>query len=238
MKIIALVLTYNSEKFIGKVLDSIPRELFSDVICSDDGSRDQTTNIIQERKFKFIKADINKGYGSNLFSGLKACFNDGATHVVEIHGDGQYDINFLPDMLKKFSEKKDLVLGNRFYKSKRAIQNGMPYYIYFGNHVLTFIGSVGLGLKSQDLFPGFRGYSKKFYDKICKTKFSDGYQLSFEIIAKSHFENLKIDFVPCENHYEGITAPLSYAIIAYLHTAWICLLYRLAILGIKLGIFK
>ncbi len=238
MKIIALVLTYNSEKFIGKVLDSIPKKLFSEIICSDDGSKDQTTKIIKERNFKFIKAETNGGYGSNLFRGLKACFDEGATHVVEIHGDGQYDLNFLPDMFKKFSEEKDLVLGNRFYKEKRAIENGMPYYIYFGNHLLTFIGSVGLGLKSQDLFPGFRGYSSKFYNTVRNTKFSNGYQLSFEIIAKSQFERLKIDFVPCENNYDGITAPLSYAVIAYLHIVWICFLYRLAKTGIKIGIFK
>ena len=70
MKITALVLTYNSEKFIGKVLDSIPKKLFNDIICSDDGSKDQTIKIIQEKNFKFIKAEINGGYGSNLFRGL------------------------------------------------------------------------------------------------------------------------------------------------------------------------
>ena len=106
MKIIALVLTYNSEKFIGKVLDSIPKKLFSEIICSDDGSKDQTTKIIKERNFKFIKAETNGGYGSNLFRGLKACFDEGATHVVEIHGDGQYDLNFYRTCLKNFQRKR------------------------------------------------------------------------------------------------------------------------------------
>ncbi len=238
MKIIALILTYNSEKFIGNVLDKIPKDFFDEIICSDDGSKDQTVEIIEKRNFKLIKSLQNNGYGSNLFQGLKKCFDEEATHVVEIHGDGQYDLNFIPEMFEKFKENNDLVLGNRFYKKKRAIENGMPMYIYYGNHLLTFIGSVGLGLKSKDLFPGFRGYSRKFFDTIKKTKFSKGYQLSFEIIAKSHFEKLRIAFVPCENNYDGITAPLSYALICYLHTAWICFLYRLAIFGYKFNIFR
>jgi polyprenyl-phospho-N-acetylgalactosaminyl synthase len=238
MKIIALVLTYNSEKFIDKVLGGIPKDLFDDIVCSDDGSKDSTVQIIEKRNFKLVKSLKNKGYGANLLRGLKVSFDLNATHVVEIHGDGQYDLNFLPEMFEKFKENNDLVLGNRFYKKGRAIQNGMPKYIYYGNHLLTFIGSLGLGLKSQDLFPGFRGYSKKLYDTTHQINFSNGYQLSFEIIATSYFKKLKIAFVPCENNYDGVTAPLSYAILAYIHTAWISLLFRLAKIGIKIGIFK
>ena len=38
----------------------------------------------------------------------------GATHVVELHGDGQYDFKQVKFM-KKFDCGADLVLGNRFY---------------------------------------------------------------------------------------------------------------------------
>ena len=40
--------------------------------------------------------------------------------MVEIHGDGQYDLKFVHNMIEKFKEENDLVLGNRFYEKKIA----------------------------------------------------------------------------------------------------------------------
>ena len=237
MKIFALVLTYNSGKFIKNVLKSIPKNTFDKIICSDDGSNDQTLNIIENENITLVRNN-HGGYGSNLFSGLQKCFEEGATHVVEVHGDGQYDLKFTKNMFQKFIEGNDLVLGNRFYQSGIALKNGMPKYIYYGNKFLTLIGSIGLNIKSNDLFPGFRGYSKKFFETIKSTKFSPGYQFSLEIIAKSHFENLKISSVPCENNYDGVTAPLSYTIVCLLHLFWVCLLYRIGKMGKKFYFFK
>ena len=86
MKIFALVLTYNSGKFIKNVLDTIPKNTFDKIICSDDGSSDQTINIIQNENITLVRNN-HGGYGSNLFSGLQKCFDEGASHVVEVFGD-------------------------------------------------------------------------------------------------------------------------------------------------------
>ena len=67
---------------------------------------------------------------------------------------------------KKFFENSDLVLGNRFHDYLQPYKDGMPLYIYFGNLFLTFLGRIGLGTMVNDLFQGFRGYSKKFFDTI------------------------------------------------------------------------
>ena len=47
MKIFALVLTYNSDKFIKNVLKTIQKSMFDKIICSDDGSRDQTIILLK-----------------------------------------------------------------------------------------------------------------------------------------------------------------------------------------------
>ena len=50
--------------------------------------------ITQNKLFKkthLFFSHTHTGYGGNLFDGLKIAFEKGATHVVEIHGDGQYD---------------------------------------------------------------------------------------------------------------------------------------------------
>ena len=50
------------------------------------------------------------GYGGNLFFGLKKAFEKGATHVIEIHGDGQYDLNRIIDVEKMLNDDKNIDL--------------------------------------------------------------------------------------------------------------------------------
>ena len=85
----------------------------------------------------------------------------GATHVVEIHGDGQYDLNNINEILMKFkTENCDLILGNRFYNYKNFKQwNAFTYIfeIYFVTNC-----RIGLGLKFEDFFPG-QGLIQKIF---------------------------------------------------------------------------
>ena len=56
-------------------------------------------------------------------------------HVIEIHGDGQYDLNRIIDV-KEMLEKDntiDLILGNRFYEYKKPLENKMGLVKFFGN---------------------------------------------------------------------------------------------------------
>ena len=198
MKLFGLILTFNCERFVEKTLKNIPYNKFDKIICSDDGSADKTKQKFVNKNIEFFSHE-HLGYGGNLFFGLKKAFEMGATHVVEIHGDGQYDLENINDIIKKFQiENSDLILGNRFYNYKNTLKNGMPIHIFFGNIVLSLIAKIGLGLKLKDFFPGQRAYSKKFYEIIKTYKLPKGYQFSFEIIMLSKLHNLKISSVNCQ----------------------------------------
>ena len=239
MKLIGIILTYNCENLVQNAINKIPLDQFEDIICSDDGSTDETLSIIKKNNIKYIKNE-HKGYGSNLFSGMKKAFELGATHVVELHGDSQYDFNYITEMKKKFLEQNDLVLGNRFFDYKQPFKDGMPLYIYLGNIFLTILGKIGLGIKNDDLFQGFRGYSKKLYNSIDTSKFNDDYRFSYEIIAQAFFVNLKISSIPVRCDYKIIhtSMPLSRAIPCIIHAIKIGLLFRIAKIGMKFSIFK
>jgi len=191
MKLFALILTYNCEHLVQKAIDKIPKNKFHKIICSDDESTDQTETVLKKNNIDFFK-NKHSGYGGNLFHGLKKAFEMGATHVVEIHGDGQYDLNKIDDVTILLNKGADLILGNRFFKLKEPLAHGMPFHIYIGNLFFSFIARVGLSLPHRDLFPGFRAYSSNFFNTIKNYKLSKGYQFSFEIIALSKFYNLNI----------------------------------------------
>ena len=239
MKIIGLILTYNCENLVQKAIDNIPKNILHDVICSDDGSSDNTSEILKKNNIKFY-THKHMGYGGNLFFGMRKAFDMGATHVIELHGDGQYDFNAILPSLKLIEEENDLILGNRFYNYLAPLKQGMDPIRYLGNILITTIGNFGLGLKHRDLFPGYRIYSYNFFKKIDIKKTSNNYFFSFEIIAKCKYLNLKISSIPvnCDYKSEHKSMSLINGLPAILHTLKTVFSYRLAKLNIKKGLFK
>lgn len=239
MKLFALILTYNCEHLVQKAIDKIPKNKFHKIICSDDESTDQTEIVLKKNNIDFFK-NKHSGYGGNLFHGLKKAFEMGATHVVEIHGDGQYDLNKIDDVIILLNKGADLILGNRFFKLTEPLAHGMPFHIYIGNLFFSFIARVGLSLPHRDLFPGFRAYSSNFFYTIKNYKLSKGYQFSFEIIALSKFYNLNIMSIDTICDYKGDrkTAPISYVFKCIINIITTVILYRLAKKSFLFSIFK
>ncbi len=239
MRVFGVILTYNCENLVQRSIDNIPEGYFDKIICSDDGSTDQTEKVIKKNNIEFY-SHAHTGYGGNLFYGLKKAFDLGATHVVEIHGDGQYNLDMIEDIKLRFEKNSDLILGNRFHSFFSPLKHGMPIHIFIGNIFFSSLARIGLGLKHKDLFPGLRAYSKKFYSIVKDYNLSEGYQFSFEIIAISKLNNLNISSVKsiCDYTQERKTAPLIYTIYCLINIFQTCLLYRLAKNNILLSIFK
>ncbi len=241
MKLTGLILTYNCENLVQKAIDNIPKDILYEIICIDDDSKDNTRELVERNKISFFTHE-HSGYGGNLFEGLKIAFKRGATHVVEIHGDGQYDLSKIVDVnaMLKNDNQIDLILGNRFYDYKKPLQNKMGIVKYFGNIGVTLVASMGLGIKSRDLFPGFRVYSQNFFEKLNFEKLSKFYWFSFEIIALSVFNNLKINEIAVDCDYKSEHSSMSMwkGFPFIWHTLKTIVQFRLAKLNIKSGIFK
>ena len=239
MKLIGLLLTYNCEKLVQKAINNIPKNILHDVICADDGSLDNTSEILKKNNIKFYTHE-HTGYGGNLFFGMKKAFSMGATHVIELHGDGQYDFSAIISSLTLVKKKYDLILGNRFYKYSAPLKHKMDLIKYFGNIFITTVGRIGLGINSRDLFPGFRIYSLNLFKRIDIKNRSDNYFFSFEIIAQSKFINLKIGSIPVDCDYKGehSSMPMKKGFALIFHTFIIIFYYRLAKMNIKKNIFS
>jgi glycosyltransferase involved in cell wall biosynthesis len=238
MKLFGLILTYNCQPYLEKTITSIPTSIFHQIICSDDGSADKTREIAEKYKIDFFSHD-HLGYGGNLLFGLEKAFSAGADYVVEIHGDGQYSLEFIDEVFDKINENYDLILGNRFYSFPKLLETHMPPHIIVGNLFFSLIGRLGIGLNQPDLFPGFRVYSSDFFNVIKNYSLPNGYQFSFEIIVLSKIHCLKIGSIRsyCDYKSDKQTAPLSYVISALLHVCKLIYKYRLLQI-FKINLFK
>jgi glycosyltransferase involved in cell wall biosynthesis len=237
-KIIGVILAYNCESLVGKAFRNIPQKYFDGIICVDDGSTDNTMARAKELGIP-VFTHPHTGYGGNLFFGFEKALEMGATHIIELHGDGQYDFSAVPPAVELMKAGCDLVLGNRYYDMLQPLRDGMDLARYLGNIFLSTIGRLGLGIASRDLFPGFRGYSRKFVNTIDTAHTAQNYFFSFEIIAQARFAGLKICPVPVRCDYKGphTSMALSKGFPVIWHTLYTVFLYRLARLNIRRGIF-
>ena len=86
-KITAFILAYNCGTMLAKAFDKIPKDLVEHIIISDDGSTDDTVDIVKNIPAIYYRNSTNLGYGGNIKESLKRCFENGADYAVEIHGD-------------------------------------------------------------------------------------------------------------------------------------------------------
>lgn len=109
--------TYNGQKFIREQLDSIIAQLEAgdEIIVSDDGSTDETLNILKEYsdKFSFIKifANTNRhGVVGNFENAISRCEKE---YIFLSDQDDVWSMDKREKVLEVFKEQKcDLVLHN------------------------------------------------------------------------------------------------------------------------------
>lgn len=238
-KIFGVILTYNCASFLPEVYARIPKESFDGIILADDASSDRTMEVAQELGINAF-THPHTGYGGNLKFALRKAVELGADCMIEIHGDGQYDLFSVEPTIPKLEAGADFILGNRFYKFFQPWRDNMSLIRFLGNITLSTVGRWGLWIKPFDLFPGFRAYSKRFVETIDFANGSDDYFFSFEIIALAKYAGLTIDSVPTRCYYgqEHTSMNLWKGLLEIYQTPHAVVQYWLALLGWKRGIFR
>ena len=133
-KLLILIVAFNHERFIEKVLDRIDENLIHtydvEILINDDSSSDETVKVtkkyIQESKKKFkytiLSNPVNQGYGGNQKIGFLYASKNNFDYVALVHGDGQYAPECLEDLVKPLSDNNiDAVFGSRMINKNGAI---------------------------------------------------------------------------------------------------------------------
>lgn len=114
------VLRDSANKLLNKYTKMMTEKKISNdskIVFIDDGSKDNTWNIIEELHkenpmFQGIKLSRNRGHQNALLCGLMT-LKDKADAVISIDADLQDDINVFDEMVVKYEEGCDVVYGVR-----------------------------------------------------------------------------------------------------------------------------
>ena len=194
MKIGILVVAYNAEETLSKVLDRIPSEFaqqIDSILVCDDASTDNTHQVGLNYQsgsnlpLTIVRHDLNLGYGGNQKTGYQWALEKNLDAVILLHGDGQYAPEYLPQMVEPItSGRADVVFGSRMITQGGARKGGMPLYKYVGNKILTYLQNRLAKVSLTEWHSGYRAYSVSALRKVNFMKNSDYFDFDSQIILQ------------------------------------------------------
>ena len=128
-KISAIIPMYNEEKVVKECYKRMTNVLTNlndydyEIVFIDDGSKDQTFNLLQEiavldTKVKIISFTRNFGHQSAVIAGLKVV--DGECAII-IDADLQDPPELIPDMIKLWKDGNKIIYGKRKKRKGESI---------------------------------------------------------------------------------------------------------------------
>ena len=188
-KIVVLIPSLNEERTISTVINKFKKKIPSaEIHVFDNNSVDNTK--LKAKKAGALVHDVQyKGKGNVV----RRMFADVEGDIfIMIDADDTYDISKLDSMLKLFKEKNlDMLVGKRVCKDKNAYRFGH----IFGNKLFSKFVKLIFGNQIDDLFSGFRIFSKRFIKSFSGN--SKGFEIETELTVYALEQRLPVAEIEC-----------------------------------------
>ncbi|HTM92576.1 MAG TPA: glycosyltransferase family 2 protein [Flavisolibacter sp.] len=201
-KVVVVLPAYNAAKTLEKTYREIDFTIVDSVILVDDASKDETITVAEHLGVAhIIKHDKNKGYGANQ----KSCYNYalklGADIVIMLHPDYQYNPKLIPSMAYLIANGVfHVVMGSRIL-GDRAMINGMPFYKYVFNRMLTWMQNVIIWEKLSEYHTGYRAFSKEILEKVNYEANSNDFIFDNQMLTQIIFHGYEVGEISCPAKY-------------------------------------
>jgi len=189
-KYISLIIpAFNEEAIIGKTIDLVfdfLRENYKkfEVIIADDGSEDETPEIVREKKKKlpqlrFVRNQKNSGRGSILTKAFKSGNGD---YLIYLDADIPAQLDLINKLTRAMSLGADIAIASK-YKNKTSGNHPLSRKI-FGNTYSRLI-SLLFGENIKDYSFGFKGFKREVIRNLIGTVENNGWFWDAEIVLRA-----------------------------------------------------
>ena len=200
-RVVVVMPAYNAGRTLRMTYEEIPHNRIDLVILVDDASTDETVRIARELQLEVFVHDRNYGYGANQKTCYREALAAGASIVVMVHPDYQYDPSLLPDMVQPILDgRADLVLGSRLLGGA-VVAQGMPRWKFLGNRLLTSLENLVFGLRLAEYHTGYRAFRREVLERVNYGMNSDAFVFDQEIIAQVVAAGFRICEIPVPTKY-------------------------------------
>ncbi len=191
IKLSVVIPAKNEASSIGLLLKKLRQELHSaEIIVIDDGSTDNTADIVQNNNAVLISHPYSMGNGAAIKAGARAATGD---ILVTMDADGQHNPCDIKRLLERMNEGFEMVVGARGYKSQAGKRR------WLGNQFYNYISSLIIGKNVKDLTSGFRAVNTKKFKSFLHL-LPNGFSYPTTITMAFFRSGYPVTYIPIESN--------------------------------------
>lgn len=157
MKALVVVPAYNEALNIEKTIKDLETNASGiDYIIVNDGSKDNTLEVIQKNGFHYIDGFCNLGLFGAVQTGFKLALLQGYDVVIQFDGDGQHSAKYIKNLIQGIENGNSIVIGSRYVTEKKPLNARM-----LGSRLISASIRLVTGKKIMDPTSGFRAYDRE-----------------------------------------------------------------------------
>lgn len=158
LKTLVIIPAYNEalniEKTVTDLLENAP---YVDYVVINDGSKDNTLEVLKRNHFNYIDGFSNQGLFGAVQTGFKLALEEDYDVAIQFDGDGQHSAKYIQELIDEIKNGNNIVIGSRYVKNKKPFTARM-----LGSRLISFSIRLITGKKIKDPTSGFRAY-----DRVC-----------------------------------------------------------------------
>lgn len=156
LRTLVVIPAYNEALNIEKTVTDIKENAANvDYIIINDGSKDNTLEVIAKNQYNCIDGFCNLGLFGAVQTGFKLALKYNYDIVIQFDGDGQHSAKYISEMVKEIESGNDIVIGSRFVSEKKPYTARM-----IGSRLIALAIKIMTSVTITDPTSGFRAYGK------------------------------------------------------------------------------
>ena len=157
-RVIAIIPAYNEEANIVSTIEDLKRNAPGiDYVIINDGSKDRTAEICEEKGYNYISLPVNLGLAGGFQAGMRYALNHGYDYAIQFDADGQHSAAYIHEMVRAAQENNwEVVIGSRFASAKKPFSPRMA-----GSTLITAMILLTTHTRIKDPTSGMRLFNKK-----------------------------------------------------------------------------
>lgn len=162
MNILAVIPAYNEEACLASTIEMLTSTCPDiDYLVVNDGSRDNTEQIMRSLNLHGANLPVNTGLTSAFRLGMKYAKRHGYDAVVQFDADGQHLPQYIPAMAETLQAKHaDIVIASRFLDGTQKPSGARG----LGSRLIAFFIKLTTGATITDPTSGMRMYGPRMID--------------------------------------------------------------------------
>lgn len=189
-----IIPAYNEGDTIGITISQLSKFLRKqpfphEIIVIDDGSLDGTGIIAREHGADVVIRNWNNlGKGAAIASGVAEA---SGSIIVLMDADGTYDPEDIPHLISPILQgEADVVIGSRFPT------DGVSTLRAFGSNIFSILNRAVWGIKTRDVWSGFKAFRADKLKEFVKGQFGAGYEFDVEVLLYANKKGYRIVELP------------------------------------------